>query len=679
MSADELHELKRRLLQLLPDEGISAVIALLKKSLPENAAKFSALFQIETRLNMTNRDKIRGVLSQEQLELAYNRLSADLLDLVNSLEEADFSGTGAPGKSGSILYKIPQTMQVNQEKRCFVRLAFEEDVIIQNVDLIGTTMKPIRVAEVMEVSLLDPNETPAFTIRELNSPEQFIEKGDFTEWVFFVKPLRTGELPLALRVSVLEMVAGKDRKKEIVLEELIHVVAEPDNDGYEETTTFKNAGYTITYSDAPEAAAEPDSPGPGDRQNKRRLLLALLVVFMMGAGAWALGVPQEAGWWWVNFKNNKTGYEWYLDHWPKGPHSKEAREKLDSIGWEAALQSGTDSAFNAYLSEFPDGRNRSDAQHKLDSLRNLTLPLPERDTSRVPIPAPDSIAPATGSIRPPEPDAVTTVKPSRPVKKPTSPKPKPTPTGQQPATGPISVPAPTSTTPTRDTASPPVKTETPPVVPGRHSGFEMVPVTGGAFTMGDKNGDKDECPHPVTIQSFKIGKYEVTQADWKSVMGSNPAFFKDCDECPVENISWNDAQEFIQKASALRGTRYRMPTEAEWEYAARGGAGAEQQKYAGSNHAGSVAWNHGNTERTNRVGRKQANALGVYDMSGNVWEWCLDQYQPYPGCSGKSNNERVLRGGSWRNYDQFCRVGNRNSEKPGKRDYVNGLRLAQDR
>ena len=206
----------------------------------------------------------------------------------------------------------------------------------------------------------------------------------------------------------------------------------------------------------------------------------------------------------------------------------------------------------------------------------------------------------------------------------------------------------------------------------------MVRVPGGTFSMGSEKGENDECPHEVTVKTFNIGKYEVTQSDWKEIMGNNPAFYKGCDECPVESVSWDDIQAFIQKASVIRGIRYRLPTESEWEYAARGGAQSQNYTYAGSKRAGQVAWNHGNTERPNRVGRKKANELGIHDMSGNVWEWCQNTFQPYPGCKGKASNDRVLRGGGWRNYDQACRTSNRNQEKPGKRDYQNGFRLARD-
>ncbi|HAD14119.1 MAG TPA: hypothetical protein DCF33_16975, partial [Saprospirales bacterium] len=189
----------------------------------------------------------------------------------------------------------------------------------------------------------------------------------------------------------------------------------------------------------------------------------------------------------------------------------------------------------------------------------------------------------------------------------------------------------------------------------------MVPVPGGTFTMGSDDKEADECPHKVTVPSFRISKYEVTQAQWRAVMGSDPPglYNKGCDECPVERVSWDDVQEFLKKLNQLTGVDYRLPTEAEWEYAAKGGqAGLKSAyQYAGSDKLDEVGWYDGNYKigntfgeknTTHPVGQKKPNQLGLYDMSGNVWEWCQDTYGPYP-CDKKTKKEerlRVLRGGS---------------------------------
>lgn len=195
---------------------------------------------------------------------------------------------------------------------------------------------------------------------------------------------------------------------------------------------------------------------------------------------------------------------------------------------------------------------------------------------------------------------------------------------------------------------------------------EMVFVEGGAFEMGSEAGDSDEKPvHSVTLSSFNIGKYEVTQAQWRSIMGNNPSHFSGCDDCPVETVSWNDVQDFIRKLNAQTGKNYRLPTEAEWEYAAKGGKQSRGYIYSGSNHLNSVAWYYGNSKgKTHAVGRKQANELGIYDMTGNVWEWCFGWYGNYGGYNetnaiGPSSADKALRGGSCYFDADYCRTSSR--------------------
>jgi formylglycine-generating enzyme required for sulfatase activity len=210
---------------------------------------------------------------------------------------------------------------------------------------------------------------------------------------------------------------------------------------------------------------------------------------------------------------------------------------------------------------------------------------------------------------------------------------------------------------------------------------ELVFVEGGTFQMGSSSGESDEQPvHSVTLSSFNIGKYEVTQAQWIAVMGSNPSSFSGCDNCPVEEVSWNEVQEFIRKLNAQTGKNYRLPTEAEWEYAARGGKQSRGYTYSGSNDLGSVASNNSGSKK-HAVGGKQANELGIYDMSGNVSEWCSDWYGNYSSYNetnptGASSGQfRVLRGGSWADFASFCRSAFRSSDNPVSRRSYYGFRL----
>jgi formylglycine-generating enzyme required for sulfatase activity len=223
----------------------------------------------------------------------------------------------------------------------------------------------------------------------------------------------------------------------------------------------------------------------------------------------------------------------------------------------------------------------------------------------------------------------------------------------------------------------------------RHPGeLEMVFVQGGTFTMGCTSEQGSDCfdderpAHTVNLSNYYIGKYEVTQAQWKVVMGSNPSYFKG-DNLPVENVSWNDVQEFIRKLNSQTGKNYRLPTEAEWEYAARGGNQSKGYKYSGSNSAGEVAWYYDNSgNKTHPVGQKKGNELGIYDMIGNVWEWCQDWDGTYSSNSQKnpvgasSGSRRVDRGGGWKHNAVRCRVAFRSSDSPSDRGSDLGFRLA---
>jgi formylglycine-generating enzyme required for sulfatase activity len=185
----------------------------------------------------------------------------------------------------------------------------------------------------------------------------------------------------------------------------------------------------------------------------------------------------------------------------------------------------------------------------------------------------------------------------------------------------------------------------------------------------------------VTVSDFYIGKYEVTQKQWVDVMGSNPSKFKG-DDLPVEMVSWNDVQKFIEAVNQKTGKKYRLPTEAEWEYAARGGNKSKGNKYSGGNNIDDVAWYGGNSgSRTQAVGTKSANELGIYDMSGNVWEWVSDWYGEYSSSAQtnpagpSSGSGRVDRGGGWNYSAGRCRVSARDGDHPGNRYGNIGFRL----
>ena len=217
--------------------------------------------------------------------------------------------------------------------------------------------------------------------------------------------------------------------------------------------------------------------------------------------------------------------------------------------------------------------------------------------------------------------------------------------------------------------------------------LEMVAVKGGTFTMGctseqSSDCDSDEKPaHKVTVSDFYIGKYEVTQAQWRAIMGNNPSKFKG-DNLPVEQVSWNDVQEFIARLNTRSAKKYRLPTEAEWEFAARGGNSSRAYKFSGSNTVGAVSWYSDNSGSTTHIigSAQSANELGICDMSGNVWEWCSDWFSDYSmqinSQRPSSGSNRVIRGGSWYYMARYMRVSFRNSTAPGNRSNDLGFRLA---
>jgi formylglycine-generating enzyme required for sulfatase activity len=211
------------------------------------------------------------------------------------------------------------------------------------------------------------------------------------------------------------------------------------------------------------------------------------------------------------------------------------------------------------------------------------------------------------------------------------------------------------------------------------SGMEFVWIPAGKFTMGSNEELEDEAPaHRVELNGFWLGKTEVTQGQWKAVLSDNPSRFATDARLPVESVDWNDTQRFIRALSALSGTLFRLPTEAEWEYACR--AGTSGSEYGNLNE---TAWYDENSKgSTHPVGRKKPNAWGLYDMLGNVWEWCQDWYGRYPGApqvnpAGPSSGAgRVIRGGCWSALFVHARPVNRGSNDPSDRGDHLGFRLA---
>jgi formylglycine-generating enzyme required for sulfatase activity len=217
----------------------------------------------------------------------------------------------------------------------------------------------------------------------------------------------------------------------------------------------------------------------------------------------------------------------------------------------------------------------------------------------------------------------------------------------------------------------------------------MIAIAGGSFTMGSNSGESDEKPtHTVTVSSFSMGKYEITVAEYKAFCTAAGRTMPDApswgwnDKHPIVNVNFNDANAYCNWLSETTGQNYRLPTEAEWEYAARGGQKSNGYTYSGGNDLEEVGWSSDNAGgQTQAVGRKSPNELGLYDMSGNVWEWCKDWYGTYAADAqtnprGPSSGiDRVLRGGSWYYAAAYCRVAFRTYYSPEYRNYRYGFRV----
>ena len=236
----------------------------------------------------------------------------------------------------------------------------------------------------------------------------------------------------------------------------------------------------------------------------------------------------------------------------------------------------------------------------------------------------------------------------------------------------------------------------------------MVFVRGGTFTMGNKEHENNNIisdeipPHTVTLSDFYISQYEITQDIWVTVMGSNPSFFLG-DSLPVDNISFSEAIQFAFKLSEMTGFTYRLPTEAEWEYAAKGGYKSENYKYPGGDNIEEVGWTKINSQKTtHQVGLKKPNELGIYDMCGNVYEWCSDMYGEYSSedainPTGATNystkifsnnswevsvgavSNHVIRGGSWTNSSKNCYTTKRESKSSNHKRYNYGVRIVREK
>lgn len=703
----DLNELKPGIKDILIEQGLGPALQRLKAAVPEGSKAYNELILLEADLKDANLKMVRGSISQEDLDVKYNQLRERFLILLESLADSDLESAagGKEPKHGSLLYQIPGKMELEKEARCRVRIAFDEAALLENIELTrDTKIKDVRIAEVMEVELIDPAEVPAFSIRTFNRQEQFIERDEYTEWLFFVKPLREGQFPLLLRVSVIEKVGEKERVRDIVLEETVVIVAEPVQDIPGEA--FKSTGYRVGETDT---GAETIAPEPQTKKRKplqsAAFALIALVAFSGFAYAAIPGFRMNVDWLFTALRNDKEAYQAFAERFEGKTLAKKALERIEEIDWNKVLEDPTVAGVEEFLDMYPEGKFREKA---VELLLTLNIEAALTDSSRKAIENylvenPDGEladkAREKLAFMPAATDTTGTTTPA-PAESETKPS-----GGKKPA----------KIKESEKISKPVMPVENPSeLLPRDYFAF----VKGGTFTMGctpEQGGDcdSDEKPaHSVKVNDFYIGRQEVTNSEFCAFLnekgnrteggaawlntknsyvkierkgdGFSPK--KGFEKHPVIAVSWFGARAYCAWMSEKTSENFRLPSEAEWEYAARGGKESNGRKYANSNDLNEAGWYAANAGNgVNPVGMKKTNELGIYDLSGNVWEWCSDWFGDYPdkkleNPAGPSDgSSRVRRGGCWRDKAQDCRVSNRSGSPPSTRlDYV-GFRVVKSK
>ena len=428
-----LSESKNELKALIPD-GIDIAIKGIKAALAEGTDKYNDLLLIEGRYHDASRQLLQGVVGDESAQVQFNKIRKDLLDFIDDLQEIHLLSaekTGVDGKpdiyNGEVLYRIPKQMQKEEETKCLVRLAFDRTIITQDLELEkGDVIKDLRISEVMGVELLDMS-GKAFQIRTLHDTVQFVEKDLYTEWLFFVKPLLEGFQELILKISIIEIKDGIERKRNIVLEEKVEIISSvPEKSGV--TEAFAKAGIALAvaknqeggiaeqpqpkpksvYPNAPSPSPSPAPTRPGTSFRKIASGLSAMIVLLIAS--WAMWnnlspnktditptdsetvakIEQEK---WNKIKNNPNQLDIrdFLKNHPDSELSQQAKNALDSLdnqAWNSALASNDLEKIKEYRNQFPDGRYVETAASMIleieSAIAEKAVPVPLKDT---PVPA----------------------------------------------------------------------------------------------------------------------------------------------------------------------------------------------------------------------------------------------------------------------------------------------------
>jgi len=731
-----LDALRKDLQNQLVDD-IAAALRNLQALLPETSDKYSAVVALLGRLNDANKARLRNTLSNDDLQREYDRIRADFLDLIQSLLEDDFNtgsatqntgGLPAP-RQGSILYRIPGTMPAHKETRCVVRISMNEDAIVENITIDEhVQLKSLyRVSDTMQAELIDPAGGRIFSIRTISEDIQLVDQQGFTEWWFYVTPLAEGTHPLVLKIAIIEMVNGLPHRKELVMEETVRIIADgPVSD--EGATVLRPAGYALAFQSASVAGAGlvtqaksvPAPIGAAKVASAGLLKKVVLLVLALSAGTtvgWFSSPAESRDWWKTRYlSDDPAAYTTYMAQYPDGKHYAEAACKKTSL-------EDTPKGYREYLYEFPEGACRDQAEAALKrlekehldklrknpteaALREYMIQFPECENLDGVFEVVAANPPLHEEFLPvvtqrweeckllypsfPEVPVIAELPTVQKDTLPTEPESKPENQALSPASPAPKVNLPAPSTPAASRPPMPV----------------MLLVPGGTFAMGSTNGLQDEQPvRNVSLQDFYLGKTEISFEEYDRFCEATGRAKPDDEgwgrgNRPAIHVSWLDAVAYCNWLSAMhnlaqaytflpdgrvaisRNARgFRLPTEAQWEYAARS---RQDFHYSGSADLNEVAWylnNSGN--QTHPVGHKAPNALVLYDLTGNVREWCQDWYGPYAAgdatdpAGAAASKSRILRGGHWGRNPEQQRTSYRNAAKPDYHDYGTGFRLAR--
>lgn len=700
--------------ELLLDD-LSGAIKLLLNALPERGGPHDVALALLGHLRDADKQRLRGTLSNDDLQLQYNQIRSAFIDLLSSLEDYDFKGRankasdGKPAAEGTLLYNIRDTMPLREETRCVVRIAVDPSMVKDGLPAdTEPTLKDLhRISELMQVEVFDPSPNGIFTVRSISTSEQLVEKEGFTEWIFFVAPQKEGRFPLVVKVAVIELLHGQEHKKEIVLEEMVEVLAEVKG---EKPESFKVTGHQLAFhqsganstereairlpdavvgenmdpwdiEDFDPATAVPPSPPPkvypespeplpqSATPRRRNTPMLWLLLLIAAVGVWyfsddlvALFAGKGPGDLAKKIVNSDVSTERKLEKLDSllrtvsrdtSAFRKVAayKDTLDVRYWKETVQkSRTKSSARKYLELFPQGNFAPEA-------KSIVRPASKKDL------IPESPRDSTNSITPADSNTVSEPK------------------------------TPTATADSKN--------------PG------MILLPGGTIEMGDTwgRGLANEKPvHGVKVAPFYLGAYEVTFEEYDKFCRESGRLQPTDNgwgrgDMPIINIGWYDAvaycnwlskQQRLKQVYTIEGFNvsadwsangYRLPLESEWEYAARGARKGQAWQFSGSGSADEVAWYRNNAaDKPHAVGLKRANELGLYDMSGNVAEWCWNWMAPYPNTNEKASELaegsaeflKVHRGGSFQSQTFRVRVSSREASSPSSRLDQVGFRVARN-